>query len=448
VRQSKASVDPARKVALEVLRAVGERGAYANLTLPSSIRDAGLTGRDAAFVTELTYGTLRGQGTYDAVIAKCANRPLVQVDRGVRDVLRLGAHQLFQMDVPTHAAVNTSVELARSSLGSRPSGFVNAVMRRMSARSWSDWLDTLTSSQTDPLVKLSLRHAHPLWIVQAFDEALADRSETELLLVADNKPPRVHLVVRPDRGSLDELIDRGASKMRWSPWGATWPGGDPSDIAAVREGRAGVQDEGSQLVANALAQIAIDGSDTRWLDLCAGPGGKAALLGGIARSRGARVTAVELKEHRADLVRAVVGDNVEVVTADGTSSRWATGDYDRVLVDVPCTGLGSLRRRPESRWRRAESSLEELRPIQESLLDSALRAVRPGGVVGYVTCSPALSETKDVVSAGLTNWPDARQLDAREWLPTMPGLGAGPAVQLWPHRHETDAMFLALLTRS
>ena len=440
--------DPARRAALDVLRAVGERDAYANLVLPSTLRAAGLQGRDAAFATELTYGTLRGLGTYDAIIAKCVDRPLGEVDRGVLDLLRLGAHQLLRMKVPVHAAVNTSVDLARTALGRGPSGFVNAVMRRLSARTLEQWLaELLSDAQGDVARVLALRGFHPQWIVETFHHALGSWEETERALDADNVAPGVTLVARPGRSTLDELVAAGAKQGRWSPWAAQWPGGDPATIPAVRDGRAGVQDEGSQLVALALATAPLVGGDARWLDLCAGPGGKTALLAGLAQQRGATMTAVELQEHRAELVRQSVGDMATVVTGDATDPQWATGDYDRVLVDVPCSGLGALRRRPEARWRRTPEDLARLRPLQEQLLTSALAAVRVGGVVGYITCSPALSETTEVVGAVLGGRSDVRQVDARPLFVNLPDLGAGPDIQLWPHRHGTDAMYLALLER-
>ncbi|HWB35884.1 MAG TPA: rRNA small subunit methyltransferase B, partial [Rugosimonospora sp.] len=222
---------------------------------------------------------------------------------------------------------------------------------------------------------------------------------------------------------------------------------------AIRDGRAHVQDEGSQLVALALAEARIDGPDEAWLDLCAGPGGKAALLGALAATRGAYLTAVEVAPHRADLVRlATHGLPVTVVTEDGRNvggSDIPEGGFDRVLVDAPCTGLGALRRRPESRWRRQPGDLPPLTRLQRELLGAALRAVRPGGMVAYVTCSPHIVETHVTVTETLRRSPlSVEPVDAREYLPGVPRLGSGPAVQLWPHRHGTDAMFLALLRRT
>jgi 16S rRNA (cytosine967-C5)-methyltransferase len=219
-------------------------------------------------------------------------------------------------------------------------------------------------------------------------------------------------------------------------------GGDPSALAAIRERRAGVQDEGSQLCALALGNAPIDGRDERWLDLCAGPGGKAALLAALAVERGAQLTANERREHRAELVRQITEPwPVDVRVGDARDLPGIDGGYDRVLLDAPCTGLGALRRRPEARWRRSADDVPELATLQRELLDAALRLARPGGVVAYVTCSPHLAETTEIVDGQIL-------LDARSMFPGVPLLGDGPTVQLWPHRHGTDAMFCALLTRA
>jgi len=439
----------ARETAYDVLRAVREDDAYANLALPASLARAKLEPRDAAFVTELVYGALRGRGSYDAVLAACVSRPLDKLDPRVLDVLRLGAHQLLAMRVGAHAAVDQSVNLARAKVGPAPTGLVNAVLRKLAASDLAGWLARVAPPRADdPVGHLAVTHSHPRWIVEAIRVALGgDLAETEAALAADNVPPLVTLVARPGRADVDELLALGARPGRWAPTAAILDAGDPGALAPVRAGRAGVQDEGSQLVALALAEAPLDGRDARWLDLCAGPGGKAALLGGLAGPRGARLLAVERQPHRARLVAGAVGDTADVLVGDGAEPGWAPASFDRVLVDVPCSGLGALRRRPEARWRRQESDLDSLRPLQTALLRNALDAVRPGGVVGYATCSPHLAETRDVVVAVTAARTDVETLDARGLFPGVTDLGDGPHVQLWPHRHGTDAMFLTLLRR-
>jgi 16S rRNA (cytosine967-C5)-methyltransferase len=417
------------------------------------LRERRLTARDAAFATELTYGTLRFRGTYDAVLQAGVDRPLDAVDPPVLDVLRLGAHQLLQTRVPAHAAVAATVELARAAVGEGRSRFVNAVLRRVAGRSLDAWLAELAPPyDTDPVGYLALTHAHPRWIVSAFRDALGGSlPETAAALAADNERPQVTLVARPGRAGVDELLAAGATAGRWSPYAAVLPEGDPATLPAVRAGRAGVQDEGSQLVALALAAVPCDGPVSpgeMWLDLCAGPGGKAALLGGLGSQLGARLLAAELQPHRARLVAQALGTTGWTVVADGRVPPWRSEGFDRVLLDAPCTGLGALRRRPEARWRRRPTDLPGLGALQRELLSAALRSVRPGGVVAYVTCSPHVAETRVIVDDVLTEPAHAvDRLDARPFLPGVPLLGAGPDVQLWPHRHGTDAMYLALLRR-
>jgi len=455
--------DPARTAAFDVLREVAESDAYANLVLPPLLRRRGIAGRDAAFATELTYGTLRLRGRYDAVVALTADRPVQAVDPPVLDVLRLGVHQLLSMRVPSHAAVSETVALARSTVGAGAAQFVNAVLRRVSADSPEEWTARIAEAAgPDQTARLAVVHSHPAWIVRALRQALvADgRAAEELtaLLAADNAAPAVTLVARPGLVSADDLLRdvAGSTRGRWAPTAVTVPGGDPAAIGAVRQARAGVQDEGSQLVALALAAVDVGDADRRWLDLAAGPGGKSALLGAVAVSRGAHVVATEIQAHRALLVERSVAalpeGTVEVRCADGRDiGAVEPACYDRVLVDAPCTGLGALRRRPESRWRRSPEDLSALTQLQRELLGSALDAVRPGGVVAYVTCSPHVAETRLVVGDVLRGRTDVEQLDAREAVRAVAGdaipLGEGPAVQLWPHVHGTDAMHLVLLRR-
>ncbi|MGH3935874.1 MAG: RsmB/NOP family class I SAM-dependent RNA methyltransferase [Pseudonocardiaceae bacterium] len=443
--------DPPRRAVLDVLAAVRERDAYANLVLPGLLRQRGINGRDAALATELCYGTCRAQGLLDAVLQSCADRPLSEVDGELLDALRLGSYQLLRTRVPSHAAVSTTVELVRAGCGSACAGFVNAVLRRVGQRDEQGWVRAVApAADEDPVGYLAMAHPHPRWIAQAFADALGgDLEELEQALAADDIRPLVHLTARPGQITAAELAAVTGGKVApHSPCGVHLAdGGDPGELAPVRDRLAQVQDEGSQLVALALAEVPLEGADARWLDLCAGPGGKAALLGALGAAREASLDAVEKAEHRARLVgQACAGLPVTVHVADGRDSGLPERSYDRVLVDAPCTGLGALRRRPEARWRRRDDEVTGLVRLQRELLVAALRLVRPGGVVAYAICSPHLDETVGVV-ADVLRRAHVEQLDARPHFPGMSRLGAGPHVQLWPHRHGTDAMFCALLRR-
>ncbi|MDX6308713.1 MAG: rRNA (cytosine967-C5)-methyltransferase [Nocardioidaceae bacterium] len=455
--RARTRLDPARQAAYAALRAVDVDDAYLNLTLPTLLSGSELTGRDAAFTTELANGTVRMQGLYDVILARCLSGGdgVASLQPEVLTALRLGTHQILGMRVPSHAAVGTSVELVRAAVGERPVRLVNAVLRRVAATPLDQWLDEVApAGHTGDLASLALRHSHPRWVVDAFAKALAAAgiadAELPLLLAADNRAPLVTLAVRPGLATFAQLAEYGVEPGRFSPYAGVLPGGDPRDLAELRAGTVGVQDEGSQLAALLTARAEVAGRDGRWLDLCAGPGGKAALLTGLARQRGATLVASELLPHRAALVSRALRayrQPVALLAADATSPAWSAGAFDRVLVDAPCTGLGALRRRPEARWRRTPDDLRALVPRQRRLLESALEAVRPGGTVAYVTCSPHLEETRGVVDAVLAALPDVHEEDATAVLPDVPDTGPGPHVQLWPHRHGTDAMFMALLRR-
>lgn len=451
---SRPPVDPVRVAALDVLKAVRVDGAYTNLVLPSVLRQHRLSGRDAAFATELASGTIRKKGLYDAILAACIDRPLSKVEAKVLDAIRLGTHQLLSMRVPTHAAISTTVDLVRARSSSGAGGFANAVLRKVAQQDLDAWIERVTPDpRTNPTRYAATAYSHPRWIVDELRSAVG-ADELFDLLAADNEPPRVTLVARPGRSTREELP---GEPTRFSPYGSVLPGGDPGEIPAVAEGRAGVQDEGSQLVAVALAAAPVEGRDEHWLDLCAGPGGKAALLAALAAERGARLVASERQEHRAGLVRRALRDAdglapgvAAIVTADGTAPPYRHGSFDRVLVDAPCTGLGALRRRPEARWRRRADDLLGLVLLQRRLVSAALDLVRPGGVVLYATCSPVLAETRGVVGSVLEHRRDVRLDDATPLLPDVPDC-AGPVegtLQLWPHRHGTDAMFMALLRKT
>ncbi|KBR58746.1 16S rRNA m5C967 methyltransferase [Mycobacterium avium] len=446
-------LDPARGAAFEVLRAVSERDAYANLALPALLRERGITGRDAAFATELTYGTCRTRGLLDAVIGAAAGRPPEAIDPVLLDLLRLGTYQLLRTRVDAHAAVSTTVEQAAIEFDSARAGFVNGVLRRIAGRDERSWVQELAPDPArDPIGHAAFVHAHPRWIAQAFADALgAAAAELDAVLASDDERPQVHLAARPGALTAAELADAvGGTVGRHSPFAVYLAGGDPGRLAPVRDGLALVQDEGSQLVARALTLAPVDGDCGRWLDLCAGPGGKTALLASLGAQRFSgpqfRVTAVEPAPRRADLVvENTRGLPVEVLRVDGRHTGLQPA-FDRVLVDAPCTGLGALRRRPEARWRRQPGDVPTLTKLQRELLGAAIALTRPGGVVLYATCSPHLAETVGVVADALRRHP-VSALDARPLFEPVADLGDGPHVQLWPHRHGTDAMFASALRR-
>jgi 16S rRNA (cytosine967-C5)-methyltransferase len=442
------AVQPARRVAYQVLRAVDASDAYANLLLPSLIAEARLSPADAALATELAYGTLRLRGYYDRVLSLVIDRDLARLDPEVLDALRLGAHQLLSMRTAPHAAVGESVALVASAGKGSAKGFANGVLRTISRSTPAQWRERALAGLSGD-ARLAVEYAHPDWVVAALRDALdADARDGELaaLLAADDEAPRVSLVALPGLAEVDEVGEPGGV----SPVAARSRGGDPASDPVVASGRARVQDEGSQLAALALSRARPVSRGERWLDLCAGPGGKAALLAAEAALGGATLTANELVPARAGLVRkalAVFDPAPEVLEGDGTA---ISGSYDRILLDAPCTGLGALRRRPEARWRKQPTDVEALTRTQAALLDAAVSALTPGGILAYVTCSPHLAETREIVDAALARHARLATIDTPPVLSAIATrdlkLGPGTAAQLWPHAHGTDAMFIQLLT--
>ena len=228
--------DPARRVAYELLRSVRVDGAYANLTLPGLLRARRLSSRDAALATELGYGTLRAQGTLDAIVAACSSRAVAALDGEVLDLLRLGAYQLLRTRVPPHAAVASTVDLSRAVGWPRATGYINAVLRRVSERDWPGWVAALTAD-SGPVSRLALATAHPEWIVAAFAAALAEPldgplDQTRAALSADDQRPVTHLVALPGLVDRDHLTRAVAGEPGpWSPYAVRMSGGDPGQLA-------------------------------------------------------------------------------------------------------------------------------------------------------------------------------------------------------------------------
>ena len=432
--------DAVRLLVYDILREVNRSDGYSNLLLPQALTASNFEQRDKGFATELLYGTLRMQGRHDFIAAQVSDRPWSEVDPGIVDVVRLGAHQLFEMRVPSHAAVSATVELARKVLGESKASFVNALLRKMSAQSLDQWLAS-AQSISDPIERLSVIYSHPEWIVSAYFDLLRDFAEVELLLSENNLAATPTIVWWPGRSSAEELMLLGAQPTKYSDFGMKFEGA-PSTLEAVRHRRAGVQDEGSQLVAQIFAKVVSENDN--WLDLCAGPGGKAALLSALAMASGKTFTANEISAPRAKLVEQVIG-GARLLVGDGREIATLGEKYGAILADVPCTGLGALRRRPEVRWRRTVADLRELTQLQRELSDAAISVLDDGGFFGYATCSPHLAETSIAVSDILRKHPELELVDLQPYLPPeLKSAMRDKSLSLWTHRHETDAMFLAV----
>jgi 16S rRNA (cytosine967-C5)-methyltransferase len=435
--------DRVRLLVYDILQEVNRSDGYSNLLLPQALTGADFEQRDKGFATELLYGTLRMQGRHDYIAAQVSDRSWSEVDPGIVDVVRLGAHQLFEMRVPSHAAVSATVELARKVIGESKASFVNALLRKMSAQTLDQWLDPVNEIK-DPVTRLAIMYSHPEWIVSAYYDLLRDYAEVEKLLSANNLPASPTLVWWPGRSTQAEFIALGAVSTAYSPYGLKYDG-TPTSLEAIRHRRAGVQDEGSQLVASIFATVVAE--EKSWLDLCAGPGGKAALLASLAKVNGKDFTANEISKPRSELVKQVIG-TARLWVGDGRDIAAHNEKFGAILADVPCTGLGALRRRPEVRWRRQVSDLRALTQLQRELSDAAISILEVGGYFGYATCSPHLAETSIQVKDILNSHPELELIDLTQYLPAeLQGAIRDGALSLWTHRHETDAMYMAVFRK-
>ena len=435
--------DAPRLLAFDIISEVNRRGGYSNLLLPQALADSSFDERDRGFTTELVYGTIRMQGLYDYIFAQISDRPWNEVDAEIVDLARMGAHQVFSMRTPPHAAVSATVDVARKKLGESKGSFINALMRKATSKELGDWLEPLRS-ENDVVKRMSIEYSHPEWIISAYFDLLKDENLVREELISNNTPAKPTLVSWPGASSQEELISLGGEPTRYSRYGALL-NEPPASLDVIRHRRAGVQDEGSQLVAQIFSDATMSARIT--LDLCAGPGGKAALLSHICDVSGRDFVANEISEPRAALVKKVIG-KFPVIVGDARSIADSNQTYDAILADVPCTGLGALRRRPEVRWRRTLKDLAPLLQLQSEIVEAALGVLEPGGVFGFATCSPHYAETTAQVQSILKRHDDLVLMDISAYLPEgLEGSNRGGALSLWGHIHNTDSMYLALFRK-
>ena len=434
--------EASRLLAFDLIVEVNRNAGYSNLLLPAALTASILDERDRNLVTELVYGTLRMQGKHDWVLSQVSDRPWIEVDAGIVDLARMGVHQLHEMRIPDHAAVSATVEVARKRLGESQASFVNALLRAVTRKSLEEWFAPLESI-SDHVEKFAIQYSHPAWIISAYFDLLKSWDFVELELRSNNVPAIPTLVSWPGYSTQADLIALGGEPTKYSALGVSLKG-NPGKLELIQHRLAGVQDEGSQLVATVFAAAS---GGQQWLDLCAGPGGKAALLSSIARERNITFTGNEFSQPRADLVRKVV-HGARVWCGDGRDIAQHGESFDAILIDAPCTGLGALRRRPEVRWRRTVADLRELTQLQLELIEAAIPVLNPEAILGYATCSPHLAETTVQVLDILKKHPELEHVNVETYLPAnLKDATRSGSLSLWTHKHGTDAMFLALFRK-
>jgi 16S rRNA (cytosine967-C5)-methyltransferase len=428
-----------RSLAVTAFSRIKSDGAYANLLTNEMLQQVKFDRFDSSLFTDLVNGTTRYRRYLDYIIENCANRDVAAIEPDVLSILELSAYSHLIRNKPSHAVVNEGVETARDVVGERAVGFVNAILRKLVSKSKLEW-DALIAEQLTGIDLISTLHSLPNWISEYFHKQIPTERELLSLLERLNSAPKPTFLSPPNlRHAIGDL-----TPGNWSSF-AFEENQRGSLKRTMLEGGLIVQDEGSQLVALALLLAPIIGTDKNWLDMTAGPGGKATFLAAASIARSANLTANEIHPHRASLVKQSLdrlGLSADVVVGDALTQNWVS-EFDRVLLDAPCTGLGALRRRAESRWRKSPADLVQLVDLQKKLLGKAVTATRSGGIVGYTTCSLHPRETEEVVEF-VAKTQKVQILDAPALLPHIP-MEKSNYIRLWPHRHDTDGMFMAIL---
>ncbi|MGI5954174.1 16S rRNA (cytosine(967)-C(5))-methyltransferase RsmB [Dysosmobacter sp.] len=435
---------PARITALRVLESCRTHGAWADAALKAQLSRDGLSGPDAALCSRIVYGVLQNQMLLDFYLAAYCSQKPDHLQPPLLNILRMGAYQILYLDkIPDSAAVNESVELAKIMKRGQASGLVNAVLRKVSQNKQA--LPALPDR--DEVTELSLRYSHPKWLVRRL-LALLGREEAEAFLAADNAPAPITVQVNPLRTTAQALLERleaegvSARMHPWVPDCLELAGtGDLTALPAFREGDFLVQDPAARLV-SAVADIQ---SGERVLDVCAAPGGKSFSAAFAMKNQG-RIVSCDLHENK--LQRITEGARrlgitcIETQAADGRVNRPEWRDaFDTVLVDAPCSGLGIIRKKPDTRYKRA-NDLFSLPVIQTEILDNAASYVRPGGVLVYSTCTILPEENEQVTDAFLAQHPDFSMEPF-----SLPVGETDGRITLWPQRHGTDGFYICRMRR-
>ena len=444
-------MDKARETAIKVLQEVHEKGAYANVALAQALRRTELADQDRRFVTELVYGAVKAGDTLDWILRRYVNRPLSKIPPVIREILRLGLYQIFYLDkVPPSAACNTAVDLAKKYGHKGVAGFVNAVLRTAVREPEKAAFPQGKGHATE---ELALKSQHPLWLVKHWVKSFGFE-ETVRLCDFDNESARLCLRANTLKGQREDLLKEltacgaEAEFSAWAPEGLTVKSHGALDaLAPLQEGRAQVQDESSMLVAHVVAPK----PGEFILDCCSAPGGKTTHMAALMENKG-RIVAGDIYEHKLARIKENAErlgiDIIETMLLDAREAgdKFA-GQADRVLVDAPCSGLGVLRRKPDARWHKKQEELKELPSLQLEILKSAARALKPGGVLVYSTCTIERAENQAVLEAFLSGNKEFRLEKTGSFLPCPGNHGEDEMVQLYPQQDGTDGFFIARMKK-
>ena len=449
-----ASKKGCRELAVEILLKVEQKKAYADILLDSALKKTSLPARDRALRTELVDGTLRWRGRIDWYLERFLHRPLSDANAYLRNLLRLSLYQpLFLNKIPDYAAVHEGVDLAKRYGGKGAAGLVNAVLRKILRE--KDHLPN-PDSQADSARCLSVSCSHPEWLVRRWLESFG-KDETELLLKANNEVApltlRVNRLREKRENLLQSLSENGfdAVATRWSPQGIQLKSASAVDrLPGFQEGLFQIQGEASQLVGYLLNPQ----PGERILDGCAAPGGKTTHLAELMEDRG-EIVATDISARGLEKLKG----NVQrlglvsvccflVDVAQGLPETLAA-PYDRILVDAPCSGLGTLRSHPEAKWHRDERDIQRLSRLQKKIINRLSAYLKPGGVLVYATCTLTREENEKVVEDFLARQKDFTLESAGSYLPEQARhLVQGKYFSTLPHKHNTDGFFAARMKKT
>lgn len=444
----------AREVALDILVRVEQQGAYSNLLLNSTLQKSALSREDTGLATELVYGSISRMLTLDYVLGDFVSKGIAKLQPWVRNLLRLSLYQIMYLDrVPSHAAVNEAVNIAKKRGHQGISGMVNGVLRSVLRAGDLPVLKEGLSQEE----RISILHSHPLWMVRRWAAEYGIEA-AEAMCAANNEAPAVSIRVNTTMISRDQLLEQmqeaglDASPSKVSPFGVVIKGGGNLALSSwYSDGYISIQDESSMLVAEAVAPE--PGMDV--LDCCAAPGGKSAHMGELMKDSG-KIYSNDLHEHKAKLIEdqaARLGlECIQTGSRDALelADSFAPASFDRILLDAPCSGLGVIRRKPDLKWRKQPEDVASVAVLQGELLQSVSRLLKPGGVLVYSTCTTEQAENSVIIADFLKNNPDfvSGSFSSPLWS-RLEGtaLAEGEGIQLLPQHFGSDGFYIARLER-
>lgn len=422
----------ARSIAFGIYSEIDKKQLYANIEVPRQLNLSELSSSEKARVTDLVHGTFRWQLFLATAIEISANRNKEKIETSILNLLCLAGYEILFGKTAKEILVSEWVNEAKRNIGEKSAGFVNAVLRRISEKDFLTWQSEISARYPN---RMDLVWSHPAWIIDKYREVISDEKEIIKLLNSNNEPPVLWHFKQNQDGANSALAptakiatNRSSSEVRF-------------------------QDAASQAAAYLLANFRVNEMETDWLDACAAPGGKTTTLAQTSPLKNVKITAVDIHPHKEQLIKQSTKSlkNIEVLIGDSRLSPWKDKKFDRVLIDAPCTGLGAIRRRSESRWKKHASDIKELTSNAKEIFDAAFKSTKNYGYIEYVVCSPIIEETDEFVRWALASYPHLRLIPPEEYLTVFGENGAKDYVTLsknglrfWPHLHNSDAMFVSL----